>query len=108
MTKGERQELEAVWRERIIDLRSSGMTVLAWAEAHQVSEYQVYYWVRKFRSTQQPRGSCPPRFVPVAVKEAEGEATAALTVKVGAFTLEVRAGCDMELLRRVVGTLAFA
>ena len=107
MTKAERQELEVVWRERIIDLRSSGMTVLAWAQAHQVSEYQVHYWVRKFRSAQQAPGRS--RFVPVTVRGPEEEAASpALTVKVGAFAVEVRAGCDMELLGRVVRTLTFA
>jgi len=109
MTRAQRQELDAVWRERIADLRSSGMTVPAWATAHQVSEYQVYYWVRKLRSTQAGSGASGGRFVPVTVREPEGEAgPAALTVKVGAFALEVRAGCDMELLRRVVHTLTLA
>jgi hypothetical protein len=109
MTKAERQELEATWRERIAEFRSSGMTVSAWAQAHQVSEYRVYYWVRKLRSRQAWSGASGARFVPVTVREPEGEAgPAALTVKVGAFALEVRAGCDMELLRRVVGTLTFA
>ena len=109
MTKAERQELEATWRERIAEFRSSGMTVSAWAQAHQVSEYQVYYWVRKLRSTQAGSGASGARFVPVTVKGLEGEAgPAALTVKVGAFALEVRAGCDMELLGRVARTLALA
>ena len=108
MTRAERQELVAMWRERIADFRSSGMAVPAWAKAHQVSEYQVYYWVRKFRPMQEGLGSCRPRFVPVTVKEPEGEAAAALTVKVGAFAVEVRAGCDMEVLGRVVRTLALA
>ena len=109
MTKAERQDLEALWRERISDLRSSGMTVAAWAAAHQVSEYQIHYWVRKLRRAEQGPGSpLGARFVPVTVNEPEAESAAALTVKVGAFALEVAAGCDMELLRRVVRTLASA
>ena len=108
MTKAERQELDAVWRERIVDLRSSGMTVAAWAAAHDVSEHRTYYWASKFRAEQDPGPSAAARFVPVTVKESEAEPTAALKVKVGAFALEVAADCDMELLRRVVRTLASA
>lgn len=109
MTKAERQELEALWRERVSDLRSSGMTVPAWAAAHHVSEYQVYYWVRKLRRTEQGPGSpLGARFVPVTVKEPEAGPAAALTVRVGAMAIDVGTGCDMELLRRVVRTLASA
>ena len=108
MTKAERQELEAAWRERISDLRSSGMTVAAWAAAHEVSDYRTYYWARKFRAEQGPGPSSQARFVPVTVQAPQAEPTAALQVKVGAFALEVAAGCDMELLRRVVRTLASA
>ena len=108
MTKAEQQELEAVWRERIADLRSSGMTVAAWAAAHGVSEHRIYYWARKFRAGQGHGPSTEARFVPVTVQEPNAEPTAALKVKVGAFALEVAAGCDMELLRRVVRTLTSA
>ena len=108
MTKAERQEFEAVWRDRITDLRSSGMTVAAWAAAHDVSEHRTYYWARKFRAGQGHGPSTEARFVPVTVQEPKAEPTAALKVKVGAFALEVATDCDLELLRRVVRTLASA
>jgi transposase-like protein len=108
MTKAEQRELEAVWRERIADLRSSGMTVAAWALAHDVSEHRTYYWVRKFRAEQSPGPCTEARFVPVTVQEPQSEPTAALKVTVGAFALEVATGCDMDLLRRVVRTLVSA
>ena len=110
MTKGERQELEALWHERISDLRSSGMTIVAWAEANHVSPYRVYYWLRKFRQAQEEPAPSRPRFVAVTVAEPNDKSSPPMssppiTVRVGSYSLEVHAGCDMELLSRVVRTL---
>ena len=48
------------------------------------------------------------RFIPVTVEEeAQAERSAAvLTVRVGVFAVDIRAGCDMDVLRRVAQTLA--
>lgn len=106
MTADKRQELEDLWRERISELRASGMTAVAWAEAHDVPQYRVYYWMRKFRQAEERPRPSGTRFFAVTVEEPKPEETPPLTVWVGAFALEVRAGSDMELVRRVVRTLA--
>ncbi|MCL6595843.1 MAG: helix-turn-helix domain-containing protein [Firmicutes bacterium] len=107
MTKERRHEVEALWRDRVADLRASGMTVARLAEAHQLPAERAYYWLRRFR--QEEEGSSPlrGRLIPVTVEEepkAERSAPV-LTVRVGVFSVDVRAGCDRDMLRRVAKTL---
>ncbi len=105
MTRQQRhEERAALWRERVEDFKASHMPVAAWAKANGVSEAQVYYWLTKFRA--EAAGSTGERFVPATVMEADEDRPAALVVRVGTCALEVHPGCDMELLRRVVHTLA--
>jgi hypothetical protein len=60
-------------------------------------------------SRTQAADSTAQRFGVATVVEADEDRTsAALVVRVGTFALEVHPGCDMELLRRVVHTLAGA
>jgi len=108
MTKEERHECEVLWRDRIADLRSSGMTAARWAGAHQLPVGQVYYWLRRFRQEEEGPSPVRGRFIPVTVEEeAQAERSAAvLTVRVGVFAVDIRAGCDMDVLRRVAQTLA--
>jgi len=39
-----------MWQERVDQYRASGMSVAAWCRENEVSEQQMYYWLRKFRS----------------------------------------------------------
>jgi transposase-like protein len=105
MTKAERERLEAVWRGRVADFEASGQTGAAWARAHQVTRGQLYYW----RARLSRKGSASPegRFVPVHLEDPPEEPSAPLVVQVGAVRVEVRRGCDLELLRGVVRSLAW-
>lgn len=107
MTKEKQREVEALWRDRIADLRASGMTVAKWAEAHQLPAERVYYWRRRFRREEEGSSPLRGRFIPVEVEEepkAERSAPV-LTVRVGVFAVDLGAGCDMDMLRRVAKTL---
>ena len=37
------------WQSRIHDCRSSGLTISAWCEQHNIRESTYYYWLRKLR-----------------------------------------------------------
>jgi len=107
VTRQQREECAAVWRERIEDLKASHMPVAVWGAANGVSEAQVCYWLAKFRA--QAASSTAKRFVPATVVEADEDGPPALVLGVGAVALEVHPGCDMELLlRRIVRTLVSA
>ena len=45
-----RHERRLMWQERVDQYRASGMSVAAWCRENEVSEQQMYYWLRKFRS----------------------------------------------------------
>src|SRR5690606_40841733 len=45
-----RHERRLMWQERVDQCRASGMSVAAWCRENEVSEQQMYYWLRKFRS----------------------------------------------------------
>ncbi|HXH29300.1 MAG TPA: hypothetical protein VNJ01_00685 [Bacteriovoracaceae bacterium] len=40
-----------IWKKRIADLESSGLTVAQYAKAHEISVHQFYYWKAKFNKS---------------------------------------------------------
>lgn len=102
MTKEERSDLRAAWQERITAFRASGQTAAAWCAAQQLKEHQLWYWIRRFRSTTSEQPS-PSKFLSVQVCESSASP---LLVRVGSVAIEVRPGYDAALLRNLVETLA--
>ncbi|WP_245590527.1 IS66 family insertion sequence element accessory protein TnpA [Aneurinibacillus terranovensis] len=42
------------WEERIATYRASGQSTKEWCEAHGVKPHQLWYWLRKLKSTEDP------------------------------------------------------
>ncbi len=97
MTKDER---EAHWRGLLERQAASGLSVRAWCEREAVSFSAFGYWRRRLR---QPSADAPLTLLRV---DGAGAEAAGLWVAVGAARVEVRAGFDADLLRRVVAALA--
>ncbi|MGI6634150.1 MAG: IS66 family insertion sequence element accessory protein TnpA [Christensenellales bacterium] len=101
----------AQWQQLVYDCRHSGMTVRAWCAQNGVSEKTYFYRQRKVWEAAQPeamnQGLSPqpavptiiPCAAPIAPAGKESTVAPALVLRRGAWTVEVAAGCDPELLR---------
>ncbi len=101
-----REETAELWVARIEDYRASGERVAEWCKRHQVTPRQLWYWMRKLRKAEQ---QTPPaskaQWVSLRLDETAAAGASPLLVRVGAATIEVRAGFDPSLLAEVVGAL---
>jgi hypothetical protein len=70
------KELVQLWRDRVAQLQSSGLTQRAYALEHGLSEHQVSYWVR--RLTIPPAA---PMLLPVVVAPSPAPAEAAMSLR---------------------------
>jgi transposase-like protein len=101
------REQTELWIARISDYRASGERVAQWCERHQVTQHQLYYWMRKLRDTgeQQPASTTGPKWVSLPVESCANEETAPIRITVGTIAVEVRPGFDPAVLASVVRTL---
>jgi len=101
----------AQWQQLVYDCRHSGKTVRAWCVENGVSEKSYYYRQRKVweatqsetmsrvSSSQPSLPAIIPCAAPIASAGQESTAVPALILRNDAWTVEVAAGCDPELLR---------
>lgn len=104
MTKKELAELRETWRERVTSFHASGLSGAAWCAKHGLKEYQLWYWVRRFRENS-PKPSASPEFLPVQIREPVSTGNHPLLVRAGSVVIEVHPGYDAQLLRNLVETL---
>lgn len=94
------------WISRINDYRASGETVVAWCERHKVTPKQFYYWMRKLnKADRQMPTTSSPKWVALSVQESAPETAPPILVRIGAATVEVRAGFDAAVFAEVARTL---
>ena len=98
----------AKWQQMVYDCRNSGMTVKAWCAENGINDKTYYYRQRKvWEAAQQQNieqdagmpGKLPaiiPCTAPLAA--AVSAQPPALVLRGAAWTVEVNAGCDPELL----------
>ena len=96
-----------LWISRINEYRGSRERVAAWCERHQVTPSQLWYWMRKLQKVpeQQIPPAGRPQWVSLRLDESASDEASPLLAKVGAATIEVRAGFDPALLADLVRTL---
>jgi len=94
------------WAARIDDYRASGETVVAWCERNQVTTKQFYYWMRKLnKADRQAPAAGSPKWVALSVQGLAPDPGPAILVRIGAATVEVRAGFDTAVFAEVARTL---
>ena len=97
----------AQWQQMVYDCRNSGMTVKAWCAENGIYDKTYYYRQRKvWEATQQQKKQNTgmsgklPAIIPCTAPLAAAVSTQppALVLRSAAWTVEVNAGCDPELL----------
>ena len=46
-----------LWKERLDDLKTSGLTQKAWCQEHQIPQSTLRYWIRKLKSEESSASS---------------------------------------------------
>jgi len=101
-----REEMAELWISRINDYRAGGERVATWCERHQVTDRQLWYWMRKLKKSEQlaPPAS-NPQWASVSIDEPASGGAVPIQVRVGTIAVEVRSGFEPALLADVVRTL---
>lgn len=102
MTKS---ELRQEWEARIADFRASGQSGAAWCAAHNIKPNQLWYWLKKFRSAENPSNT-QTQWMSVQIDEKlSPTGKSRLLIKVGPAVIEVQPGFNPALLKEVVQAL---
>jgi hypothetical protein len=88
---------------RIAAYRSSGQSATDWCSAHQLQPRQLWYWIRKCKTTKDTVTSSS-RWMAVKV-DPLNEKESALRVRIGSAVIEVNASFNPTLFSEVVRTL---
>jgi hypothetical protein len=97
MTRVEREEM---WSERIAAQAASGLSGRMWCDREEVSYWSFMQWRRRLGG--ETFGERPLRFVRVLPVEADASA---VRIRIAGALIEVGAGFDPGVLRRVVEAL---
>jgi transposase len=99
---------ELSWRRHIAEQRTSGQTVRAYCESHQLRETAFYFWRQEIAKRDREAAAdakAVPAFVPVAVIDTPIGRNAPIDVRLaGGHRVRIRSGCDRALLADVIGT----
>ncbi|AGL02524.1 IS66 family insertion sequence element accessory protein TnpA [Desulfoscipio gibsoniae] len=98
-----KSELRQEWETRIADFRASGQSGAAWCAAHNIRPNQLWYWLKKIKSAENP-SITQTQWVSVEINESDPTGNG-LLIKVGPAVIEVQPGFNPALLKEVVQTL---
>lgn len=99
-----RAEHRLQMENRITAFNNSGQSLSAWCRDHEVSYYQMQYWLKKNRNGKTAKTHSTPNWMSVEVNERK-QHQPCLPVKIGSVTVEVEPGFDPSLLADVVRAL---
>ena len=98
---GTSKEKAALWKRRHEEYRSSGLSRKAFCQRFKLKVSTLDYWFARLRRQVRPVG-----LVELKGMATRGAAAGSLTLVVaGGVRVEIATGCDMELLREVLGVL---
>ena len=100
MTHVERNEL---WKMRILDYQTSGLTMHQFCAQYQLNVHTMKYWIRKFRTNTQ--SAIEPHAQWLTIDLSESVSAPSLHLFVGDVRIEVSSGFDSHLLCDVVRAL---
>ena len=104
-----RQFREEQWRQRIMECRSSGMSVKNWCESNGLCEQTYYKYLKKFRQEMCDALPIPVQTPekPVAFKKLEvmsplPDTKAAVIIRLPNATLEINEGASQQTVQAVL------
>jgi len=97
-----------LWKLRINEYRSSGLTAKEWCSQNNISLSTLQYWVRSLNKTRLSKVDNPtPIFAELPVLTAASFlGTAPVTIHMGSIRIEITDSCHPDLLSNLFGILA--
>ena len=105
MTQARSREM---WQARVLDYESSGLTMRKWCERNGVRDGKLRYWLRKARDARQSQSWVCADVLDEGVCEPPTGLEPKVIVRIGAATIEVRAGFNQSLLSEVLRVVVAA
>ena len=96
------------WSKIIQACQTSGMTVVSWCNQNNVKIKSYYYWLRKLRTLTCEAGSLVPQKteqVIVTVPFHQTKASAAVTIHISSFCVDIHDGTSRETIEAVLSAL---
>jgi hypothetical protein len=97
-------EVRQVWENRIAAYQASGQSATEWCAIHQLLPRQLWYWLRKYKTTKASVTSSS-RWMAINVDKRFEEKETTLLVRIGSAVIEIKSGYNPALLSDVVRTL---
>jgi hypothetical protein len=97
-------ELLRVWRARIGDYRSSGLTMMQWCEKSGYTIGQLKYWITKCNKL--ARNAQVSGWARVEVVDSDRACTAGIMVRIGVARIELEPGFNRDVLADVMRVAA--
>jgi hypothetical protein len=97
-------EVRQVWEGRIAAYQASGQSASEWCAMHQLLPRQLWYWLRKFKTTK-ASVTLSSQWMAINVDKRFEEKETSLLVRIGSAEIEVKSGYNPALLSDVVRTL---
>lgn len=103
MTK---EEIRVLWLERVEAFKTSGQTQTAFCADHGLHLKQFSYWLRKYKTIEQPMQVNPSGWMALEAKEhVDYPQGNSIDIRIGQAIVEVKLGFDQKLLLDVMKTL---
>lgn len=99
---------EELWKLRINNYRSSGLTAREWCSQNKFPLSTLRYWVHRLNKTQPSNGDdSKPIFAGLPVLTATSFlGTAPVTIHMGTTRIEIMDSCHPDLLSNLIGILS--
>jgi hypothetical protein len=95
------KDLEALWKTRISEYKSSGLTQTEWCRRHNVSHRQLSYWLRKEKSIKSTT-----QWLPVQLShQEETRPENYINIKMGKAEIEIKQDVSTEFLSKILAAV---
>ena len=98
---------QEIWRLRINDYRSSGLSALEWSSQNSFSLSALRYWITRLNKNQlSHEGDSKPIFAELPMRAAASFLGAPpVTIYMGTIRIEIMDSCHPDLLSNLIGIL---
>ena len=110
MNMAKHESMINVWRERVRECKTSGMTVAGWCEKNNITKKTYYYWQKQVwdhaintMNPGQPGLPSPVQFAEISVPtNVTSGGNPDIVLHQGGWTVEIRNSVDPMLLHRIL------
>lgn len=106
-----RIEVRKIWHERVIDFKTSGLTMNRWCEDNGIKLSTLQYWIRKFKDSSTESSQVNwvavnfDDYLPTIITSDSENNKPEITIRIGKCCINVHPDFDSQLLQDVIKVL---